>query len=154
MYFSGMKIDPKYTFLHVFFLIVHYVLSKICQYDQKHILFSNFTRFCTPKRCMRVHCQAGKTTLITWFFYEDDIQLQIQVAPLGTLHVQVLLLGLEVDHANWSLSGWPNSKQKDQLHYSITSMQSQLSGWVPRTFASLSALPWEIFSQRAAAAKK
>ena len=25
-------------------------------YDQKHTLFSNFARFCTPKRCMRVHC--------------------------------------------------------------------------------------------------
>ena len=25
-------------------------------YDQKHTLFSNFERFCTPKRCTRVHC--------------------------------------------------------------------------------------------------
>ena len=47
-YFSCMKIDPKYTFLHVFFLIWRYVLSKICQYDQKHTLFSNFERFGTP----------------------------------------------------------------------------------------------------------
>ena len=33
-----------------------HVHSKICQYDQKHTLFSNFARFCTPKRCTRVHC--------------------------------------------------------------------------------------------------
>ena len=25
-------------------------------YDQKHTLFSNFARFCTPKRCTRVQC--------------------------------------------------------------------------------------------------
>ena len=46
-YFSCMKIDPKYVFLlRVFFLIN----------GQKHTLFSNFARFCTPKRCTRVHC--------------------------------------------------------------------------------------------------
>ena len=55
-YFSGMKIDPKYTFLHAFLKFACRVLSKICIYDQKHTLFSNFTRFCTPKRCTRVHC--------------------------------------------------------------------------------------------------
>ena len=33
-----------------------HVLSKICQCDQKHTLFSNFACFCTPKRCTRVHC--------------------------------------------------------------------------------------------------
>ena len=36
---------------------VHHVLSKICQYDQKHTLFfSNFAHFCPPKRCTGVHC--------------------------------------------------------------------------------------------------
>ena len=54
-YFSGMKIDPKYAFLNAFFSIFHHVLFKICQYDQKHTLFSNFVRFCTPKRCTPVH---------------------------------------------------------------------------------------------------
>ena len=44
--------------------------------------FSNFARFCTPKRCTRVHCLVLKTTLMTRFFFdEDDIQLQIQVPP-------------------------------------------------------------------------
>ena len=49
-YFSGMKIDPKYAFLHVFFLICVSCPSKICQSDPKHTLFfPNFARFCTPK---------------------------------------------------------------------------------------------------------
>ena len=50
-YFSGMKIDPKYAFLHAC-----HVLFKICLYDQKHTLFFNFARFYTRKRCLRVQC--------------------------------------------------------------------------------------------------
>ena len=38
------------------------VLSKICQYDQKHTLFSNYAPCCTSKRCTRVHCLVLKTT--------------------------------------------------------------------------------------------
>ena len=38
-YFSGMKTDPKYAFLHAFFLIWASCPFKICQYDQKHTLF-------------------------------------------------------------------------------------------------------------------
>ena len=52
-HFSGMKIDPKFVFLHAFFLICP---SCPFQNDQKHTLFSNFARFCTPKRCTRIHC--------------------------------------------------------------------------------------------------
>ena len=64
------------------------ILSQICQYDQKHTLFFQFCMFCTPKRCMRVHCLVLKNNpnyvfFFFFFFYEDDIQLQIQVAPLG-----------------------------------------------------------------------
>ena len=56
-YFSGMKIDPKYTFLHAFFLILSIMsFPKICLYDQKHTLFSNFARFYTPKQCTWVQC--------------------------------------------------------------------------------------------------
>ena len=59
-YFSGMKIDPKYAFLHVYFsLFSCHVLSKICLYDQKHT--PNFAHFCTPKRCMRIHCLVLKS---------------------------------------------------------------------------------------------
>ena len=53
-YFSGMKIDPKYVFLHAFFLIC---LSCSFQNMTKNTpFFSNFARFCTPKWCTRVQC--------------------------------------------------------------------------------------------------
>ena len=53
-YYLGMKKTPKYAFLHAFFAC--HVHSKICLYDQKHTLFSNFAHFCTPKQCTRVQC--------------------------------------------------------------------------------------------------
>ena len=54
-YYSGMKKDPKYAFLHAFFLIcLSCSFQNLSRYDQKHTLFSNFARFCTPKRCTRV----------------------------------------------------------------------------------------------------
>ena len=53
-YYSGMKKDPKYAFLHAFFLICLSCAFQICLYAQKHTLFSNFARFCTPKQCMCV----------------------------------------------------------------------------------------------------
>ena len=56
-YFSGMKIDPNYAFLHAFFLICPSCpFQYMSIYDQKHTLFSNFARFCTPKRCTCVQC--------------------------------------------------------------------------------------------------
>ena len=48
-YFPGMKIDPKYAFLQAFSLICLSCPVQDFQYDQKHILFSNFASFCTPK---------------------------------------------------------------------------------------------------------
>ena len=81
-YFSGMKINPKYVFLHPFFRICHHVLSKISQYDQKHVLFSILHVFAPLNNVRTYIAWSWKTTLITWiFFYEDDIQLQIQVPP-------------------------------------------------------------------------
>ena len=157
MYFSGMKIDPINTcFCMRFSEFVRHVLSKICQYDQKHTLlfpgmkidpirvfacvFLNLSAMSFPKFvnmtkkphpfvfryenrpykyvflhaffliCPPCHFQnfsiwlkthpffpilhvfallndirayiawSWKTTLIT-FFFEDDIQLQIQVSP-------------------------------------------------------------------------
>ena len=47
-YFSGMKINPKYAFLHAFSKFVLHVLSKICQYDQKHTIFFQFCTFLHP----------------------------------------------------------------------------------------------------------
>ena len=47
-YFSGMKIDPKYAFLHAFSFICQSCPSKICLYDQKHTLFFQFCTFLHP----------------------------------------------------------------------------------------------------------
>ena len=47
-YFSGTKIDPKYAFLHAFFLNFCNVLSKICKYDQKPHPFFQFCTFLHP----------------------------------------------------------------------------------------------------------
>ena len=55
-YFSGMKIDPKYVFLHVFLLICPSCPFQNLSIWPKTHPFSNFTHFCTPKRCTRVHC--------------------------------------------------------------------------------------------------
>ena len=53
-YFSGMKKDPKYAFLHAFFLICLSCSFQNLSIWPKNTLFSNFARFCTPKRCMCV----------------------------------------------------------------------------------------------------
>ena len=56
-YFSGMKIDPKYAFLHTFLLICPSCpFQNLSIWPKTHTLFSNFTRFCTPNRCTRVQC--------------------------------------------------------------------------------------------------
>ena len=56
MYFSGMKNDPKYMFLHAFFLICASRPFQNLSIWPKTYPFSNFARFCTTKRCTRVHC--------------------------------------------------------------------------------------------------
>ena len=70
-YFSGMKIEPKYVFLHVFFLNLCVMSFPKYVIMTKNIpLFSNFARL-HPLNDVRAY--------IAW--YEDDTQLQIQVAP-------------------------------------------------------------------------
>ena len=65
-YFSGVKIDPKYAFLHAFFLFCVSCPFQNLSIWPKTYPFFNFARFCTPKQCTRVHCLVWKTTLITW----------------------------------------------------------------------------------------
>ena len=82
-YFLGMKIDPKYAFLQAFYLIcLQCTFQNLSICPKTHPFFSKFARFCTPKRCTRVHCLVLKNNPnYVNFFYADDIQLQIQVAP-------------------------------------------------------------------------
>ena len=56
-YFSGMKKDPKYVFLHAFFLIcLSCSFQNLSIWPENTPFFSNFARFCTPKRCTHVKC--------------------------------------------------------------------------------------------------
>ena len=57
-YFPCMKIDTKYAFLHVFFLIFPSCpFTNLWTWSKTHsFFFSNLAHFCTPKRCMHVHC--------------------------------------------------------------------------------------------------
>ena len=101
MYFSGMKIGPKYTFLLVFFLICPSCPFQICQYDQKHTISSNFAHFCTPKRCKRVHCLVLKNNpnYVIFFLWGWYPTLNTSAPPaLGTCMKQYgILLALMCD---------------------------------------------------------
>ena len=58
-YFSGMKIDPKYTFLHAFFLI----------FLTKNTPFFPILHVFAPLNDVRAYSAwSWKTTLITWIF--------------------------------------------------------------------------------------
>ena len=82
MYFSGMKIDPKYTFLHAFFLICLLCPFKnLYIWPKAHTLFSNFTRFCTLNDVHTYIAWSWKTTLIAWFFGWAWYPLDIRVPP-------------------------------------------------------------------------
>ena len=68
-YFSGMKIDPKYALVHAFLLICPSYPLKICHYDQKDTLFSQFCTFFVPLNDVRAYIAwSWKMTLITWIF--------------------------------------------------------------------------------------
>ena len=74
--FSGMKINPKYAFLHAFSLICPSCpFQNLPLWPKTHPFFPNFARFCTPKWCTRVHCLVLKNNPNYVNFYEDDIQL-------------------------------------------------------------------------------
>ena len=80
--FSGMKIDPKYAFLHAFFLICPSCpFQNLLLLPKTHPFFPILHVFAHLNDVRRYISWSWKTTLITWFFYEDDIQLQIQVVP-------------------------------------------------------------------------
>ena len=54
--FSGVKIYPKYAFLHAFFLIsLSWPFQNLSVWPKTHP-FSNFAHFCTPKQCTCIHC--------------------------------------------------------------------------------------------------
>ena len=79
-----MKIDPKYVFLHVFFLICPSCPFQKLVNMAKNTPFFPILHVFAPLNDVRAYITLSwKTTLITWIFYADDIQLEIQVAPPG-----------------------------------------------------------------------
>ena len=94
MNFSGMKINPKHAVLHAFFSICPSCPSKICQYDQNHTFFPILHVFALLNDVRVYICLVMKNNpnyviylFYFIFFYEDDIQLQIQVTPLGETYI-------------------------------------------------------------------
>ena len=70
-----------------------FLTCNILKRDQKTSFSSNSGCFYTPKRCMHEHRLILKNNPHTCFynfrFHEDDIQIQIKVAPLGSQSTSV-----------------------------------------------------------------
>ena len=86
---QGVKIDLKYTFLHAFFLICPSCpFPKFVYMTKNTPFFSNFARFCTPKRCTRVQCLVLRNNPnYVNFLDEPDTPLDIRVAPPDKYHI-------------------------------------------------------------------
>ena len=81
-YFSGMKIDPKYAFLHAFFLICpSCIFQNLSVWPKTHLFFPILHVF-APLNDVRAYIAwSWKTTLITWIFGRAWYPLDIRVAP-------------------------------------------------------------------------
>ena len=87
-YFSGMKIDPDNAFYMHFFNFSVMSFPKFVYMTKKHTLFSNFARFCTPKRCTCVQCLILKNNPNYVNFWTSLIPpLDIRGAPRGCRHL-------------------------------------------------------------------
>ena len=68
-YFSGMKIDPKYAFLHAFFFILSVMSFPKFVIWPKTYPFFQFCTFFAPLNDVRAYIAwSWKTTLIMWIF--------------------------------------------------------------------------------------
>ena len=81
-YFSGMKIDPKYAFLHAFFLIcLSCPFQNLSIWPKTHFFFPILHVF-APLNDVRAYIAwSWKTTLITWIFGRAWYPLDIRVPP-------------------------------------------------------------------------
>ena len=83
-YFSGMKINPKYAF---FLICPSRPFQNLSLWPKTHP-FSNFARFCTPKRCTRVHCLVLKNNPNYVIFFTRTISnFKCKCPPPGLLHL-------------------------------------------------------------------
>ena len=85
-YFPGMKTNPKYEFMHVFFLIFRHLFSKIYDHHQKHTLFPLLHIF-VPLNYIHAYCLVLENDPSYMFHFTRMIPtLKIQVAPLGSVY--------------------------------------------------------------------
>ena len=81
-YFSGMKIDPKYAFLHAFFLICPSCpLQNLSIWPKTHPFFPILHVFAPLNDVRAYSVWSWKPTLITWIFGWAWYPLDIRVAP-------------------------------------------------------------------------
>ena len=81
-YFSGMKIDHKYVFLHAFFLIFLSCSFQNLSIWPKNTPFFPLLHVFAPLNDVRAYSAwSWKTTLITWIFGLAWYPLDIRVAP-------------------------------------------------------------------------
>ena len=99
-YFSGMKIDPNYAFLHAFFLICPSCpFQNMSIWPKTHPFFFNFARF-APLNAVRAYSAwSWKTTIITWTFGRAWYPLTFEWAPremkvLGRISVKAMGAGM------------------------------------------------------------
>ena len=84
-YYSGMKKDPKYAFLHAFFLICLSCSSQNLSIWPKNTPFFPVLHIFTPLNDVHAYSAwSWKTTLIMWIFGRAWYPLDIWVAPPGT----------------------------------------------------------------------
>ena len=83
MYFPGMEIDPKYAFLHVFFLICPSChLQNLWTWPKTHTLFFLILHVFAPLNDAHTYVSwSWKTTLITWIFLQGWYSTSNTSAP-------------------------------------------------------------------------
>ena len=90
-----MKIDPKYAFLHAFLKIfLSWPFQNLSIWPKTHPFFQ-FCMFCTPKRCMRIHCLVLKNNPYYVNFWTSQITpLTFECPPLGPVFSNLTLVTL------------------------------------------------------------
>ena len=99
-YFSGMKIDPKYAFLHAFFLI--YLSCSFQNLSKNTPFFQIFAHFAPLNNVRAYSAWSWKTTLITWNFGRAWYPPWQSSGPPGHFDRASTKICLDIT-ANWNL---------------------------------------------------
>ena len=88
-YFSGMKIDPKYAFLHAFFLIFPSCpFQNLSKWPKTHPFFPILHVFAPLNDVRAYSAWSWKTTLITWIFGRAWYPPRHSSGPPGVSHLE------------------------------------------------------------------